>query len=76
MHARDPHGILKKIFKLFLNQGGKFIQTNVTSLKQVNENETITFGYNRRIRRVRSYFINPFPSKSSATNIFQGFRPR
>ena len=40
MHARDPHGILKKIFKLFLNQGGKFIQTNVTSLKQVNENET------------------------------------
>ena len=39
---------------------------------EVNENETITFGYNRRIRRARSYFINPFPSKSSATNIFQG----
>ena len=39
---------------------------------QVKENETITFGYNRRIRRARSYFINPFPSKSSATNIFQG----
>ena len=29
MHARDPHGILKKIFKLFLERGGKFIQTNV-----------------------------------------------
>ena len=39
---------------------------------QIKENETITFGYNRRIRRARSYFINPFPSKSSATNIFQG----
>ena len=39
---------------------------------QVKENETITFGYNRRIRRARSYFINPFPSKSSATNVFQG----
>ena len=39
---------------------------------ELNENETITFGYNRRIRRARSYFINPFPSKSSATNIFQG----
>ena len=39
---------------------------------EINENETITFGYNRRIRRARSYFINPFPSKSSATNIFQG----
>ena len=30
------------------------------------------FGYNRRIRRARSYFINPFPSRSSVTNIFQG----
>ena len=39
---------------------------------QIKENETITFGYNRRIRRARSYFINPFPSKSSATNVFQG----
>ena len=39
---------------------------------QIKEDETITFGYNRRIRRARSYFINPFPSKSSATNIFQG----
>ena len=29
MHARDPHGILKEIFKLFLNRGGKFIQTNI-----------------------------------------------
>jgi hypothetical protein len=39
---------------------------------EIKENETITFGYNRRIRRARSYFINPFPSRSSATNIFQG----
>src|SRR5690606_13371508 len=29
-------------------------------------------GYNRRIRRPRSYFINPFPSRSSPTSIFQG----
>jgi len=41
MHARDPHGILKEIFKLFLNKGGKFIQENITSLKQINENQTI-----------------------------------
>ena len=39
---------------------------------EIKENETITFGYNRRIRRARSYFINPFPSRSSITNIFQG----
>ena len=37
-----------------------------------SENESITFGYNRRIRRPRSRFINPFPSRSSATNLFQG----
>ncbi len=41
MHARDPHGILKEIFKLFLSKGGKFIQENITSLKSNNENETI-----------------------------------
>ena len=28
---------LKKIFKLFLEQGGKFIQTNIKSLEQINK---------------------------------------
>jgi glycine/D-amino acid oxidase-like deaminating enzyme len=41
MHARDPHGILKKIFKLFLERGGKFIQTNVKNLEQTRINETM-----------------------------------
>ncbi len=41
MHARDPHGILKNIFKLFLKKGGKFIQENIKSIKQNSENETI-----------------------------------
>ena len=41
MHARDPHGILKEIFKLFIKKGGKFIQENIKSIKQINENETI-----------------------------------
>ena len=40
MHAKDPHGILKKIFELYLNKGGKFIQENVSSLKQISDNET------------------------------------
>lgn len=39
---------------------------------EITENQSITFGYNRRIRRPRSRFINPFPSRSSATNLFQG----
>ncbi len=41
MHARDPHGILKQIFKLFLKKGGKFVQTEIKSLEQKNTNETI-----------------------------------
>lgn len=39
---------------------------------EINEDENITIGYNRRINRPRSWFINPFPSRSSRTNIFQG----
>ena len=41
MHARDPYAILKKIFKFFLERGGKFIQTDVKSLEQININETV-----------------------------------
>ena len=41
MHARDPHGILKQIFKLYLKKGGKFVQTEVKSLEQRDETKTI-----------------------------------
>ena len=39
---------------------------------ELDENETLTLGYNRRVRRPRSWFINPFPSRASENNIFQG----
>nr|WP_321225827.1 TonB-dependent receptor [uncultured Psychroserpens sp.] len=39
---------------------------------EISEKQSLTLGYNRRIRRPRSRYINPFPSRSSATNIFQG----
>ena len=39
---------------------------------EITEDQNITLGYNRRIRRPRSRYINPFPSRSSATNLFQG----
>lgn len=39
---------------------------------ELGENENISLGYNRRINRPRGWFINPFPSRSSRTNIFQG----
>ena len=63
----------------------KQIESNSNSIKKYNdlfptinlafelkENETITLGYSRRISRPRSYFINPFPSRSSETSYFQG----
>ena len=40
MHARDPHGILKEIFKLYIKKGGRFIKESVVTLKQTSENET------------------------------------
>lgn len=39
---------------------------------ELSEKENFSIGYNRRINRPRGFFINPFPSRSSRTNIFQG----
>jgi hypothetical protein len=39
---------------------------------ELSERTNLTLGYNRRINRPRGYFINPFPSRSSEANIFQG----
>ena len=39
---------------------------------ELSEKENFSLGYNRRINRPRGFFINPFPSRSSRTNIFQG----
>ena len=39
-HARDPRGILLKIFELFRSKGGEFIKTNVKELRQTGYNET------------------------------------
>ena len=44
----------------------------VNLIYEIAEDENITLGYNRRINRPRGFFINPFPSRSSDTNIFQG----
>ncbi len=57
-------------FKTTKNYGDWFPTLNVAY--EFSESENITFGYNRRIRRPRSRFINPFPSQSSQSNIFQG----
>jgi len=39
---------------------------------EISEKEQFTISYSKRLRRPRSRFINPFPSRSSNTNLFQG----
>ncbi|MCH2488895.1 MAG: TonB-dependent receptor [Flavobacteriales bacterium] len=52
------------------NYTGLFPTVNL--IYELNERENVTLGYNRRINRPRGYFINPFPSRSSEANVFQG----
>lgn len=44
----------------------------INLIYEMGEFENFSIGYNRRINRPRGWFINPFPSRSSRTNIFQG----
>lgn len=44
----------------------------VNLIYELAEDENITLGYNRRINRPRHWYINPFPSRSSEANVFQG----
>lgn len=52
------------------NYTGLFPTINLSY--ELAEDENLTLGYNRRINRPRGWFINPFPSRSSRANIFQG----
>ena len=44
----------------------------VNLIFELSKTQNISVGYNRRINRPRGWFINPFPSRSSRTNVFQG----
>ena len=39
---------------------------------EFNENDNLSLGYSRRLQRPRHWFLNPFESRSSATNVFRG----
>ncbi|PQJ74598.1 outer membrane beta-barrel protein [Polaribacter gangjinensis] len=52
------------------NYGNLFPTVNIGI--ETKEGENVTIGYNRRIRRPRGRFLNPFPSRSSESNIFSG----
>ncbi|MCF7569087.1 TonB-dependent receptor [Sabulilitoribacter arenilitoris] len=58
---------------------GDFEKKNFTGLfptvnlnYEISDTENVTLGYNRRLSRPRGFYLNPFPSRSSLTNIFQG----
>ena len=63
MHARDPHGILKKIFKLYLDKGGKFVQTNIKSIEQSAFDETIIKSENEEFKFEKSVIASGAFSK-------------
>ncbi|WP_445738430.1 TonB-dependent receptor domain-containing protein [Mariniflexile sp.] len=58
---------------------GDFKKKNITGLfptinlsYELGNKESLTLGYSRRLQRPRSFYLNPFPSRTSITNIFQG----
>ncbi|MBU2996118.1 TonB-dependent receptor family protein [Cellulophaga baltica] len=44
----------------------------VNFIYELDDMESVSVGYNRRINRPRGRYINPFPSRTSTTNVFQG----
>ena len=58
---------------------GDFKKKNITGLfptinlsYELSEKESLTLGYSRRLQRPRGFYLNPYPSRTSLTNIFQG----
>ncbi len=64
MHAKDPHGILKRIFRLFLDKGGKFIQENITSTKQQSANQIVIQSENKEYFFEKSIIASGAHSKN------------
>ena len=58
MHARDPHGILKEIFRLFIKRGGRFIQSNIQTLEQNSSEQTIIRADNQEYKFERGYHVH------------------
>ena len=53
-HARDPHAILKNIFKLFKDKGGKFVRSEVKNIKQISQSETEIYSENNTYKFEKS----------------------
>ena len=50
MHAKDPYGILKEIFNLFIKKGGTFIKENVININQIESNKTSIKTYEKNYK--------------------------
>lgn len=68
--AEDNSNIDYSIYDFDKDYIGLFPTVNVTY--ELDETQNFALGYNRRINRPGHWFINPFPSRSSESNIFQG----
>ena len=53
-HAKDPGGIVKKIFELFIQRGGKFIKENVETVRQPTATETLIKTNNKEYKFEKS----------------------
>lgn len=66
----DPSDVDYSIYDFDKDYIGLFPTANINY--ELDETQSFSLGYNRRINRPRRWFINPFPSRSSESNIFQG----
>lgn len=66
----DPSDVDYSIYDFDKDYIGLFPTANINY--EFDETQSFSLGYNRRINRPRRWFINPFPSRSSESNIFQG----
>jgi outer membrane receptor protein involved in Fe transport len=65
--------------EIYLIQTDETYKDNFTELSptfnlgyEFSDSESVTFGYSRRLRRPRSWFLNPFESRTSETYITTG----
>lgn len=72
---RMEHSIIDvQVSGTLLNSNKKYTKLfpTLNLAYELKEGESLTLGYNRRIRRPRSWFINPFGTRASENNIFKG----
>jgi len=63
----NTNGVNLNFDKNYLN-----LFPTVNLIYELDKSENISLGYNRRINRPHGHYINPFPSRSSEANVFQG----